>query len=241
MKKVLSTVLVIGILLSSASCVSQSQYDELEQRVAALENERNANITEVASVSSESDTNETTSIVESEESLPPEVTGIYSLDGLSSDEIVNLMITYVATPAEGSTDDNFMARFPDNPYGIFSSGNGGGIDFPSGTYRDTVYASNYIDIIQWYYSHNMDGTISLTDEYNSLISITVYISDYDTAVAIYESLRSVAYDKYDNIQESTEGSNWVLNDLDYYWYDTSVLSLSLTDSGYRITYINYFA
>lgn len=241
MKRVLATVLTVGMLFPIAGCVSQKQYDELEQRVAALENDRN-NTSTVDSISPTTEivsNTDASAIDETEESTPEEVAGIYSLDDMSSEEIVNLILTYVATPSEGSTDDDFVARFPDDPYGSFSSGNGGGIDFPSGTYRDTVYASNYIDYVQWYYSYNMDGTIMI-DNSNSLISVMVRISEYDKAVAIYEALSEVAYATYGDLQESEDGSHWGLYDFEYSWYDPTVLSLSLVNDEYSITYINYF-
>ena len=241
MKKILLAFLVASLVIPHCGCVSQSEYDELEQRVAALESQ-------CLTASDETVTSETevdyTAL--SDETVPDEAMLIVSLDGMSSSEIVDLIHSYTATPIEGTTDAEYMERFPSEyqNYSINPSNRyGTEIYFPSGIYLNTVYASSYVEYVHWQYTYNMDGTIHVEYiPYDSYAKIQVIIADYDTAVAVYEQLSEEVYSRYDSVQDVSYDSNWGLtvSGNGYQYEYNSVLGLSLTDSGYRLTYINNY-
>lgn len=244
MKKAISLLLIFGLMFSVTSCVTQQQYDELEQRVAALENERSNSNSENTIDSSSNDASATSDAMPSntEESIPDEVSRIVSLDGMSANEIADLILSYTATPIEGSTDEDYMTRFPEayRSESISPNYTYGSIYFPSGTYLSTVYAESYVQSVDWHYVYNMDGTIHVPYDDYSYSMVSVFISDYDTATEVYNILSAHVYDNHSNIQEITNDSSWGLSDSQYYWYTPTILGMSLVDGGYRLAYINYY-
>jgi hypothetical protein len=192
MKRFVSVVLIIGMIVSVTSCVSQAQYDELEQRVASLESQVNA------TASSETDAIAGTS-ENATEAVESVSSNVWSLDGMTSDEIANLIFDLTAIPEEGSSVDDYLVRIQASPEESYSASSFTFTDCYSDQTND---ASNYIIYLSSGIDYNMDGTIHIpTDQYIAP-QITLSFSDFETASSVYNALHDYVNNNYVRVGES---------------------------------------
>ena len=200
MKKIVSILMSSALLLSVVGC-SDNRYDDLERRVSALE--------EQMAETEESKESEDVIItpLASETVISSELTvvtepeyQVYSLEGMTSEEIYNLLISFTAGINTGDTLDNYSDRFSVEPSSIYNYN----YSF------DTTDASNYISTVQVNVQTEMDGTITVKD--NSSVYTSLYLNDYTTASDLYDLLYQHYYNSYgDTVQyvdDVRSGTSW---------------------------------
>lgn len=243
MKKKISIMMVCMMAVTSLSgCVSKSEYDALEERVSNLEQQINSSQTNDNSTV-ENESEEPAEATTTESQVPEVVNNIWSLDGMTSEEIVDLIIEYTDIPDEGTTVEEYRSRFSVEPY---SSEDATLLYYFDGTIDDVVYASSYVNSVSNRFDYNMDGSIHVDGVWQPCSSIYVVIDDYDTAVAIYNALHPIVSENYEIYEEVSEGTEWYVNTMyegSYCNYGTLRLTYEENyqngSSRYVIGYTNY--
>ncbi len=227
---------------SLSGCVSKSEYDALEERVSNLEQQINSNQNN-GNTTNENESEETEGTTTAESQVPEAVNNIWSLDGMTSEEIYELIIEYTDIPDEGTTVEEYRSRFSVEPY---SSDDATSLFFFDGTIDDVVYASSYVNSVSNRFDYNMDSSIHVDGIWQPYSSIYVVIDDYDTAVAVYNALYPIVLENYEVFEDISEGTEWYVNTMNEgsYCYYTLRLSYeeNFHDCGsprYVIGYTNY--
>ena len=124
-----------------------------------------------------------------------ETVEIYSLEGMSAQEIFDLLLTFSADISTGSNLDNYSDRFSvkpnfDLPDAYDSSEELINYSFNSGRY----YSDTCRDYIQTITIENIerkaDGTVVVSDQ--TCVTVDLFLSDRDTAAALFD----LVYDYY---------------------------------------------
>ena len=222
MKKSISIMMVCMMTVTSLSgCVSKSDYDALEERVSNLEQQINSNQTNDNSTI-ENESQEPEEVTATESQVPEAVNNIWSLDGMTSEERVDLIIEYTDIPDEATL-----------------------LYFYDGTIDNTVYASSYVNSISNNFEYNMDGSIHVDGAWRPNSQIYVVVDDYDTAVAIYNALHPIVLENYEVFEDISEGTEWYVNTINEGSHNYYTLRLSYEEnyqngsSRYVIGYTNY--
>lgn len=242
MKKSISIMMVCMMTVTTLSgCVSKSDYDALEERVSNLEQQINSNQTNDNSTI-ENESEEPEDVTTTESQVPEAVNIIWSLDGMTSEEIVDLIIEYTDIPDEGTTVEEYRSRFSVEPY---SSEDATLLCYFDGTIDGVVYASSYVNSVSNNFEYNMDGSIHVDGAWHPNSQIYVVVDDYDTAVAIYNALHPIVLENYEVFEDVSEGTEWYVNTINEGSYNYYTLRLSYEEnyqngsSRYVIGYTNY--
>ena len=185
MKKIASILFIGLMILNISGCVSRAEFEALESRVDALEQNNSSPITQMI----ETPIIETELTFVSSEEIATETEKqfqIYSLDGMSGEEIFN-HLTSISTsiPAE-----NYADKFLVEPWLIFD----GSYRFwgsENGSYTNTnprpENLNNYIDQVDFWIQREMDGTI-IADK--SAMHVRLYLNNYDVAADLFDRIFS---------------------------------------------------
>ncbi len=133
-----------------------------------------------------------------EESVETVDESIYSLEGMSSDEILEVVKkTMENKPVTGQSYDEYSASCiiePTYSYAYVSDINSSVDNIPS------------ISVVNL--STQMDGTIACYDGKQVQIIVSLVIKDYDKAVDVYNKLYDYLSPTYQNPRNYTEGTSW---------------------------------
>lgn len=139
---------------------------------------------------------------------------VYSLEGMSSDELFNLLVSFSTDIKTGDTLDNYADRFAVEPYTSNANGNGNcywffgsdGAYYPNGERPENI--TNYISTVEVWCQREMDNTITLTN--NSGVRIRLFLNDYSIASDLYDKLFNylcqLAPTSY--VEDNREGTYW---------------------------------
>ena len=160
---------------------------------------------------------------------------IYSLDGMSAQEIFDLVLTFSSDISTGDNLENYSDRFSATPEFISVPEVGEPEpDFDYGFYSGRYYSDNCRDYIQTVSIENVerkaDGTVIVTEK--SYVQVDLYLSDRDTASELldlcYEYLcAQFPPDSYTTVYSKESENHW-LGSVDYRPDDIS-LFVSMND------------
>ncbi len=245
MKQKLVTICLLGCLIMSG-CSSKNNNKELEDRISELENELNSlkNSQEDAS-----DNNDTVGDIETDEIIntddkdsealeSEEDQFSYYIDGLSVDEILEeCNYCFNNVPKEGQTFDEYKASLHAIP---IKYDDGYELDYKFT--KDSVYSFEpskdiISEIIVRGTKEEMDGSIGYNDDHMMVISVSVYVADYDKATALYDNLFNQLSPKFESVQDQREGKRWSASGM--FWDNNhikgesaEIVSLEKTTNGY---------
>ena len=197
MKKLISILLLGGMVLSLSGCISQKDYKDLERRVSNLE--QKVGIVETSNNNQATQNNQTSNI---EETTIEINNNIWSLEGMTSNEIFDECITLTKYIKTGDIQDNIISNFKVTPEYI----NEASFSFTNNT--------NCIQRIYYEAIREMNDTYTVKN--TSKCTINLNISDYNLAVELYdkfyEYLKTLPYGQLDEYgYDNREGTNWESN------------------------------
>lgn len=197
MKKLISILLLGGIVLSLSGCVSQKDYKDLEKRVAQLEQKQNipqqTNITKNIQQTNETEISTATNIDNA----------IWTLDNMSTDDIYTELINISKCIKTGDTKENILKKLKIIPE--YTSDTDFNLKYSSD--NDCISRINLQGVIV-----EMDNTYTVKN--NGLVYIYFNISDYNTASTLYDKmykyLTTLNYGELnkDSCYDNRDGSQW---------------------------------
>lgn len=218
MKKIISTILASALALSLCACntVSREEYEALNSRVSALEQQANNGDTnttvETTNPVNPVETTESASTTET----TSQVSNNYTLEGMTAEEIyAECQKIFQKIPqSNGMTISDYYSCLDYAPVTVE-----GYSEIPNWTFAGNDYASNIKNCISRIevsgLKEQMDGTIvySVGDNGDSGLWIytTIYITlaDYETASAVYNLM--TADSKYTVTANNQTGTTWYAN------------------------------
>lgn len=207
MKKLISILLLSGIMLSLSGCVSQKDYKDLEKRVEYLEQQQNTaqsttiETTNIIQTSSIDETTESTIISNEKDTY-------WSLEGMTAEEIyAECKEIFNTIPKQGgkTLDEYFdcLKYKPNNrDLTIWS--------FDDYDNDKNDYYKNHIWILQIHgLQEEMDGTIGYKNKDSDSglwvsTSIKLRVSDYNIVKQIYDLRCS----EFSNVRREENGTSW---------------------------------
>lgn len=230
MKKIISVFMSSALLLGLVGCNSANTNQQ------GITNPTNQN-TEVALTE--------TPISETETTAPQYQ--VYSLSGMSGEEISNLIISLSTGISTGDTMDNYADRFtvkPCPPPYSFSSNDfyyafwgSESVNYGIETSKPSV--TDYIDGVSVSIQQEMDGTVTVND-YN-FVEVYFVLSDYNTAADVYDHLYQYLCSNLDGGKDfqptdNRTGTHWssVVPQVTDYGRMDFYLEMYQVDNGYGI-------
>lgn len=232
MKKALIS-LVILISITLTGCVSQAEFDALEERVSRLEqnsgnNDQKQIETTSAIVLESTNIDSSIEVIASENQYQ-----IYSLEGKTGEEIYSQFELLSKTISKGGKLDNCFEVEPckteseeqyDTDYYYFWGNTWG--QYPETVQRpdkdECAALTNYITHVRIYYHYEMDGSLISAN-----LQVYLVLNNYEAASYLFERVyenycqnsagnddRRVSIDKYDTY--------WITTYSDVYGYETSM-------------------
>jgi len=192
MKKIISILLTSVLMMSICACGTDTQTEETTSTQTDYSDEI---IEEVANTTS----------IEQTTTQPTETTfpyQVYSIDGMSSDEIYDLIISFSSNIHTGDTLDNYTDRFSVQPW-LNESEMRYSFWSPENT-------TNSITGINVNAQLEMNNTITVNDD--SSVSVRLALDDYDTASDLYSRLFDYLCQNTPNQMsesfDNREGTSW---------------------------------
>lgn len=165
---------------------------------------------------------------------------VYSLEGMSTDEICTLIINLSTNLHTGDTKEKIEEQFDVSPTSE---------DYLSYSFWYLEDSPNCITSVYYDVQKEMDNTLTITP--TSFVRVSLTLKDYDTASAIYSQLFDYMCQNIPNqtgtINDNREGTSWnsqvycivTIEENDYtydYGYDFGIsLSLNEYTNDYRLT------
>ena len=262
MKKIAIISSALACVLLSG-CVSDSEYQKLENRVTALEtqvSQQNSISSEAGGINkatdvkeNEADSQKIEENVENKEGSVEEQNAdgttekqadsfVYYVDSLSSHEIVEeCMRLFKIVPAEGQSLEEYLHSFSVQPVNTPS--------LPTNTSMDNLvleYAnveSTYppiladrdaiIKVTLHGVQAEMDGNIGYL-YHNVTMDIDLDIVEYQKAASVYDELYEVLTPAYYEILDSHEGTSWWAKGRSEQYGLFDIISLYKYDNGFRL-------
>lgn len=204
MKKIISLVVTATMLISLSACNGKEDNTNETQAVSSqLTTDNNATElteTEITIVSSE------VIVTETEKQFQ-----VYSLDGMSGEEIFNHLVSISESIPSEKYVDKFMVEpyesFDDN-YRFWGSSNA---SYTNSNLRPEDL-TNYIDQYTFWIKREMDGTIIVNE---SAMKVELYLSDYEVAADLFDRVYSylsdnVITDENNPVYDIREGTRWII-------------------------------
>lgn len=220
MKKIVSTILASALALSLCACntVSREEYEALNSRVSALEQQANNGDTntpvETTNPINPVETTESASTTET----TSQVSNNYTLEGMTAEEIyAECQKIFQKIPqTKGMTISEYYSCLGYTPTNLDDPYNN---TVPNWTFAGDDYSNNIMNCISRIevsgLKEQMDGTIgySVGDNGDSGLwiytSIYINLTDYETASAVYNLM--TADSKYTITQNNQTGTTWYAN------------------------------
>lgn len=187
-------IIVLSISAFLSGCVKDSEFKELEERVAKLEEQSQKDNTEnVVSISSDIINNTSTEIQNCEDDSlepvsPSDSKYNYIITDWSSEEIVQDVLVLLDTvPQKGDTEETFPNSYKVKPYSAYLGNPDVGFisSFMNADYLENPDEDIIVGVtIDGVYTE-MDGSLGVRD--SRKITVSLAIIDYDKAEEIFDS------------------------------------------------------
>lgn len=202
MKKIVSTILVSALALSLCACSSTQPTQETTKPLG----QKSVDAVNVTTSEVLDGTQETTAQYQ-----------VYSLEGMSAEDIFSLLKSFTVDITTGSTLNDYPSRFGVEP---FTSNVGNGFDncywfFGS----ENAYCenrpenlTNYLGQVSVRVQNEMDGTITIMDY--SCVNVILVLNDYNVASSLYDQIYNylVQVKPTSNFTDHREGTTWGCDD-----------------------------
>ena len=230
MKKYLALIALLSIGLTG--CVSDTEYKELEERVARLEKmigeNRDVAIEQETSISNTQSSLSITDGTDQSEAM-------YVIDNFSAQEVIAECQYYFNNlPQVGSSYEEYFATMRVTPLDTYISDDYHLVECDF--YK--VDSDPSCDLIKWVtisgIQTEMDGSMGYNG--NSIsVTIGLTIQDYEKAEAIYNGLYNLVNNKYiSEIYEDKKATEWELTGKRIDGYGVGLLNMSRTENDYDI-------
>ena len=165
----------------------------------------------------------------------------YYLDNLSSAEIVTECMSILNNvPQTGMTIEQYESSFKCKPLETFVDEYSTSLKFakepdPKKSFPDR---NAITDVLGVNIGPQMDGTIAMHNEPNMIcdIELNLCITDYETAVAVYDGLLNELSTTYFNIKDQRDGISWRASGAFNFTNDSTgfvdIISLNKLDTGF---------
>lgn len=235
MKKIIPILLSSAILLAGCAKTPE-KVNETETTTTTTIEETEATVILEPTGSSE-ESSEAELVIEE-----PEFTGdLYSVEGMSSDDLYNFIISLSQGINDSDNIDNYADRFSVEPATSEIGTQIGLYDGNSYEFYFTPEDTDYINFVNVVTGFDEDGTVIL--QYNSHIEFSVTLSDYDLATDLYAKLYDYLEANTPNQDggnfDSRNGDNWISyiackwqnpNDGNYYACSMNVILMADGDN-----------
>lgn len=233
-------ILLIGAVLFTG-CVSDSEYEALEERVSYLESM--LGVTQETEQPSSEESEEDASSAQVEDTATTEAF-TYRIDSLSNDQVLAECKYYFDNvPNQGETFDEYYSSLKATPIKTYND-NGVYCRFYDDSDSKAVPGYDVIREISINGTQaEMDGTIGYSGN-SYTVHIGMVLTDYDRAEYIYDNLYNmIVTDKFEVVYDRKDSTSWYIycnyNDGDVRQYEIETLKMNKRDDRYYLD-VSYY-